>query len=55
MGKAGVRLDIIERCLNHAITGVAGTHQRHDWIAEKRDAFQKLAAEIERIASPTNL
>jgi integrase len=52
MVRAGVRPDISERVLGHAIKGVEGTYDRHSYADEKRDALEKLAAMIEGIAKP---
>jgi integrase len=52
MARAGVRPDISERVLGHAIAGVEGTYDRHSYTDEKRDALEKLAAMIERILNP---
>lgn len=52
MSRAGVPADIAERCLGHVIPGVRGVYDRYGYLAEKRDAFDKLAAVIERILNP---
>jgi len=52
MVRSGVRPDISERVLGHAITGVEGIYDRHSYADEKRDALEKLAAMIERILNP---
>jgi integrase len=52
MVRTGVRPDISERVLGHAISGVEGTYDRHSYADEKRDALEKLAAMIERILNP---
>jgi integrase len=52
MARAGVRPDISERVLGHVIAGVEGTYDRHSYANEKRDALEKLAAQIERILNP---
>ena len=39
-------------CLGHALRGVRGTYDRHAYEAEKRHAFEALAALIERIVHP---
>jgi integrase len=52
MARAGVRPDISERVLGHALRGVEGTYDRHSYADEKRDALEKLAALIERILHP---
>jgi integrase len=49
MARAGVRPDISERVLGHAIGGVEAVYDRHSYEAEKREALEKLAAIIERI------
>jgi integrase len=49
MSRAGVSSDIAERVLGHVIPGVAGVYDRHSYVAEKRDALQRLAAEIAKI------
>ena len=48
----GVTPDVAERCLGHAIVGVRGTYDRHDYQPEKTAAFDKLAALISRIVDP---
>ena len=52
LSRAGVNSDIAERCLGHVIGGVRGTYDRHEYEAEKRHAFEALAAQIERIVHP---
>jgi integrase len=52
MVRAGVRPDISERVLGHVIAGVEGTYDRHSYADEKRDALERLAAMLERIAHP---
>jgi integrase len=49
MSRAGVSSDIAERCLGHVIGGVRGVYDRHEYLEEKRIAFEALAAQIERI------
>jgi integrase len=51
MARAGIRPDISERVLGHAIAGVEGTYDRHSYADEKRDALEKLANLIQRIVS----
>lgn len=53
MVRAGVRPDISERVLGHAIKGVEGTYDRHSYAEEKRDALEKLAAMIDSILNST--
>jgi len=52
MSRAGVDTDHAERCLGHAILGVRGTYDRHAYHAEKKQAFEALSAQIERIINP---
>jgi integrase len=52
MSRAGVDADHAERCLGHVITGVRGTYDRHAYHAEKKQAFEVLAAQIDRILNP---
>jgi integrase len=52
MSRAGVSADIAERCLGHVIPGVRGVYDRHEYLDEKRQAFEALAAQIERIVNP---
>jgi hypothetical protein len=54
MMRAGVGRDISEHCLAHVIGGVEGTYDRYDYLREKRDAFDRLAALVERIVNPPN-
>lgn len=49
MSRAGVRPDVAERVLGHAIAGVGGVYDRHQYLAEKAEALQRLAALIDRI------
>jgi len=52
MARAGVRPDISERVLGHAIAGVEGVYDQHSYDAEKADALQRLADLIETILHP---
>jgi hypothetical protein len=49
LSRAGVTPDIAERCLGHAIIGVRATYDRFAYLDQKRQAFEALAALIERI------
>ena len=51
MSRAGVPTDHAERCLGHVIGGVRGVYDRHEYHAEKQQAFEALAALIDRIVS----
>jgi integrase len=52
MSRAGVRPDIAERVLGHAIVGVEGTYDRHSYGDEKADALKRLATLIDGIVHP---
>jgi integrase len=43
MSRAGVPADHAERCLGHVISGVRGVYDRHEFLEEKRLAFEALA------------
>ena len=40
----GVRREVAERCLGHAIRGVEGTYDRHDYFKERRTALESWTA-----------
>jgi integrase len=44
----GVTSDIAERCLNHAVKGVEGIYNRHDFFDERRVALQQWADLLDR-------
>ena len=52
MSRAGVRPDIAERVLGHAISGVEGVYDRHSYREEKADALKRLAGLINSIVNP---
>jgi integrase len=49
MSQAGIRSEIAERVLGHAIPGVAGVYDRHSYLPEKRAALAALAAAVEHV------
>jgi integrase len=52
MSRAGVRPDIAERVLGHAIPGVEGVYDRHHYGDEKADALKRLAHLVNTIVHP---
>ncbi|HHQ4765677.1 MAG: tyrosine-type recombinase/integrase [Shewanella sp.] len=42
LASLGVPSHIAERCLNHKLKGVEGIYNRHDYLNERREAFEKL-------------
>ena len=53
MSRAGVDKDHAERCLGHVIGGVRGVYDRHEYHREKAQAYEALAALIDRIVTGT--
>jgi integrase len=49
MIRAGVSPHVSERVLGHAIPGVEGVYDQHDYLAEKTVALRKLATLVTRI------
>lgn len=52
MSRAGVSSEHAERVLGHVIAGVEGVYDRHDYIAEKRDALERLGRLVQLIVTP---
>jgi len=52
MSRTGVDADHAERALGHAIGGIRGIYDRHAFYNEKKQAFELLAAQIDRIINP---
>jgi len=53
MSRAGVPADHAERCLGHVLPGVRGVYDRYEYLVEKREAFDRLAALIMQIVKPS--
>ena len=50
MQELGVLPAVIEKCLNHSEPAlVRRTYQRAEYLPERRDAFARLGAHLERI------
>jgi hypothetical protein len=43
---------VAEQVLGHKIAGVEGVYNRHEYLAEKRDALEKLAGLVALILNP---
>jgi integrase len=52
MSRAKVPTDHAERALGHVMGGVRETYDRHEYLDEKRAAFEALAALVLRILNP---
>jgi integrase len=53
MARIGVALPVIEKCLNHtsgSFKGIVRVYQQHDYAGEKRNALQRWADHVERLA-----
>jgi integrase len=53
MSRAKVPTDHAERALGHVMGGVRETYDRHEYLDEKRAAFEALAALVSRILNPS--
>jgi hypothetical protein len=51
MSRAKVPFDHAERCLGHSMGGIRQTYDRYEYLDEKRDAFETLAATVANIIS----
>lgn len=54
MARAGVRPEIAERVLGHAIAGVEGVYDRHSYRDEKAEALVRLSALVDDILEPSS-
>jgi integrase len=54
MARAGVPSEHAEECLGRVRPGIIGTYNRHSYHAEKKQAFDAVAALVERIVNPTD-
>jgi integrase len=52
LSRAGVSDHIAERALGHVIGGVKGVYDKHRYIEEMRNAYERLAALIENVTNP---
>ncbi len=52
MARAGVRPDVAERVMGHAIAGIEGVYNRFQYRDEKADALKRLAQQIMDIVVP---
>lgn len=52
MSRARVLPDIAERVLGHALPGIRGVYDCHEYASEKREALEALAAFVDGIVNP---
>jgi integrase len=52
MSRAGIPTDHAERAMGHVMEGVRATYDWHDFIEEKRRAFEALASTLKMILNP---
>jgi hypothetical protein len=50
--RAGVLTEISELCLAHTMPVIRGTYDRFNYLPQKREAFEKLASELDHILKP---
>lgn len=43
--------NVVERCINHVIGGVAGVYNRHGYLKEKKAAFRKWADHLNQLST----
>jgi integrase len=53
MSRAGVRPDLAERVLGHAIPGIEGVYDRHSYETEKGQALAALGALVGQVLDPS--
>ncbi len=52
MARLGIPPHVADKILNHqagTITGVAAVYQRHDFLAERKDALEQWGAHVRKI------
>ncbi|WP_299010718.1 site-specific integrase [uncultured Shewanella sp.] len=49
LAKQGTSGHVAERCLNHKLKGVEGIYDQYDYLAERREALDKLSDRLEKI------
>jgi integrase len=52
LARAGVPAEHAERCVGHVLPGMQDNYNVYDYLAEKRIAFEKLAALVDQILNP---
>ena len=52
LSRAGISPDHAERALGHVLGGIRSVYDKHAYLQEKHEAFDELAALIQRIVSP---
>ena len=55
MSRARVPADHAERALGHVLPGIRANYDLYEYRDEKREAFEALAAIIERIVDPAQV
>jgi hypothetical protein len=52
MSRAGIQTEVSEHALGHQMSAIRKTYDRYEYLPEKVEAFDKLAAWVERIVNP---
>jgi integrase len=49
LARLGVRHEIAERCLNHAVQGMEAVYNQHDFLEERREALERWAVHVDQV------
>jgi integrase len=49
LARLGVRHDVAERCLNHAVQGIEAVYNQHDFLEERREALERWAVHVDQV------
>jgi integrase len=49
LARLGVRHEVAERCLNHAVQGMEAIYNQHDFLEERREALQRWAVHVQEV------
>jgi integrase len=52
MSKLRIPFEVAESCLGHVMRGIHGVYDVHDYLDEKRDAFERWAAHVRSVVEP---
>lgn len=49
LARLGVRHEVAERCLNHAVQGMEAVYNQHDFLEERREALERWAVHVDQV------
>ena len=52
MAQLKIPTEVSEHCLGHVFGLIRKTYDRHEYLLEKQEAFEKLTSLVERIVNP---